>query len=200
MTPGLFILSSPLFKMFFHGSTKEKKQQQQKCFQRRRKRKQRRKPTAIIATENDDTLNPHLLNHVSCSSSSSSSSPTSSLSITALSPPPRPQTDSNEQDSGLTLPRTNGQQHPHPKKRVAEFNAFFQEIAQQGTLLDGMHAKTRTATLKKLDSPSRRCCVVYKCALKKEILAQGHMYVTEHHVCFKANIFGWLTRVSIKNF
>lgn len=38
---------------------------------------------------------------------------------------------------------------------------------------------------------------VYRCALQKDILVQGHMYVSEHHVCFKANIFGWITRVRI---
>lgn len=39
--------------------------------------------------------------------------------------------------------------------------------------------------------------LVYRCALQKDILVQGHMYVSEHHVCFKANIFGWITRVRI---
>jgi hypothetical protein len=37
----------------------------------------------------------------------------------------------------------------------------------------------------------------YKCALQKEILLQGHIYVSEHHVCFKSNIFGWVTNVTI---
>ncbi|KAL0084909.1 GRAM domain-containing protein [Phycomyces blakesleeanus] len=34
---------------------------------------------------------------------------------------------------------------------------------------------------------------VYKCAIQKEILHQGHIYVSEHHVCFRSNIFGWET-------
>ncbi|KAF7729895.1 hypothetical protein EC973_003629 [Apophysomyces ossiformis] len=33
----------------------------------------------------------------------------------------------------------------------------------------------------------------YKCALQKDILLQGHIYVSEHHICFKSNIFGWVT-------
>ena len=37
--------------------------------------------------------------------------------------------------------------------------------------------------------------IVYKCALQKEILLQGHIYITEHHLCFNANIFGWVTNV-----
>ncbi|KAI8143587.1 GRAM domain-containing protein [Fennellomyces sp. T-0311] len=36
---------------------------------------------------------------------------------------------------------------------------------------------------------------VYRCALQKDILVQGHLYVSEHHVCFKANIFGWVTNM-----
>ncbi|CDH55330.1 gram domain-containing protein [Lichtheimia corymbifera JMRC:FSU:9682] len=42
-----------------------------------------------------------------------------------------------------------------------------------------------------------RLLQVYRCALQKDILVQGHMYVSEHHVCFKANIFGWITRIAI---
>ncbi|OAD73499.1 hypothetical protein PHYBLDRAFT_181561 [Phycomyces blakesleeanus NRRL 1555(-)] len=34
---------------------------------------------------------------------------------------------------------------------------------------------------------------IYKCAIHKDILNQGHLYVSEHHVCFKSNIFGWVT-------
>lgn len=36
----------------------------------------------------------------------------------------------------------------------------------------------------------------YGCALQKEILLQGRLYISEHHLCFNANIFGWITNVS----
>ncbi|KAI9490646.1 GRAM domain-containing protein [Zychaea mexicana] len=36
---------------------------------------------------------------------------------------------------------------------------------------------------------------IYRCALHKDILIQGHLYVSEHHACFKANIFGWVTTI-----
>lgn len=36
----------------------------------------------------------------------------------------------------------------------------------------------------------------FGCALQKEILVQGRLYVSEHHLCFYANIFGWVTHVS----
>jgi hypothetical protein len=36
----------------------------------------------------------------------------------------------------------------------------------------------------------------YSCALQKEILVQGRMYITQNWVCFYANIFTWETLVS----
>src|ERR1700694_377468 len=36
----------------------------------------------------------------------------------------------------------------------------------------------------------------YSCALSKEILVQGRMYVSEHYICFNSNIFGWVTNVN----
>jgi len=37
----------------------------------------------------------------------------------------------------------------------------------------------------------------YGCALQKEILLQGRMYVSEGHICFNSNIFGWVTTLVI---
>ena len=36
----------------------------------------------------------------------------------------------------------------------------------------------------------------YGCALQRDILIQGRLYISENHVCFHANIFGWVTDVS----
>lgn len=36
----------------------------------------------------------------------------------------------------------------------------------------------------------------YGCALQREILIQGRLYISENHICFHANIFGWLTDLS----
>lgn len=38
----------------------------------------------------------------------------------------------------------------------------------------------------------------YSCALQKEILVQGRMYVSQGFLSFHANIFGWETQTSIK--
>ncbi|EIW77611.1 GRAM-domain-containing protein [Coniophora puteana RWD-64-598 SS2] len=37
----------------------------------------------------------------------------------------------------------------------------------------------------------------YSCALQREILIQGRLYVSENHICFHANIFGLVTDLSI---
>ena len=38
----------------------------------------------------------------------------------------------------------------------------------------------------------------YGCALQREILIQGRLYISEHHLSFYANIFGWVTSVSMR--
>lgn len=35
------------------------------------------------------------------------------------------------------------------------------------------------------------------CALSKDILIQGRMYISEHYVCFNSNILGWVTNLII---
>ncbi|KAH8915757.1 hypothetical protein BT69DRAFT_850130 [Atractiella rhizophila] len=37
----------------------------------------------------------------------------------------------------------------------------------------------------------------YGCALQREILLQGRLYISEQHLCFHANIFGWVTNLII---
>jgi len=37
----------------------------------------------------------------------------------------------------------------------------------------------------------------YGCALQKEILLQGRLYVSERHICFYSNILGWVTTLVI---
>lgn len=38
----------------------------------------------------------------------------------------------------------------------------------------------------------------YSCALQREILIQGRLYVTQNYLCFYANIFRWEKCISIK--
>ncbi|KAK4317551.1 hypothetical protein Pmani_011394 [Petrolisthes manimaculis] len=61
--------------------------------------------------------------------------------------------------------------------------------------------KSRSEDLKRLfkDLPSdERLIVDYSCALQKDILVHGRLYVTPNYFCFYSKIFGWETFVSIK--
>jgi hypothetical protein len=44
---------------------------------------------------------------------------------------------------------------------------------------------------------NERLLVDYACAMQKEILAQGRMYISLNYMCFHANIFGWETNVGL---
>lgn len=61
--------------------------------------------------------------------------------------------------------------------------------------------KSRSEDFKKLfgEVPTdERLVVDYSCALQKEILVQGRLYVTQNFLCFYANIFGWETNLTVK--
>ena len=37
----------------------------------------------------------------------------------------------------------------------------------------------------------------FSCAVSKDILVQGKMYLSDHYVCFNSNILGWVTNLVI---
>ena len=43
--------------------------------------------------------------------------------------------------------------------------------------------------------PDEHLLVDYSCALQREILAHGRLYISLNYVCFRANIIGWETTV-----
>lgn len=59
-------------------------------------------------------------------------------------------------------------------RRNADFHALFPSVDEGDYLIDD-----------------------YGCALSKDILVQGRLYVSENYLCFHANIFGWTTDVVI---
>ncbi|KAG2174239.1 hypothetical protein INT43_004260, partial [Umbelopsis isabellina] len=68
-------------------------------------------------------------------------------------------------------------------KRNAEFHALFRSVPEDDLLIEGVEERGQFQTL------------YYGCALQKEILVQGRIYISEHHICFNANIFGWVTNL-----
>ncbi|VEU19491.1 DEKNAAC100554 [Brettanomyces naardenensis] len=60
------------------------------------------------------------------------------------------------------------------EKRDSSFHSVFPNISSSERLLDD-----------------------FSCALSREILLQGRLYVSEHYVCFNSNLLGWITSVVI---
>ena len=75
-------------------------------------------------------------------------------------------------------------------KRNQDFHDLFPTIPTDDYLIDGV---------------SFACCssngfnnfLDYGCALQRDILIQGRLYISENHLCFYANIFGWVTTLVI---
>lgn len=60
------------------------------------------------------------------------------------------------------------------EKRTREFHQIFKEVPKSEELIDD-----------------------FSCALLKDILVQGRMYLSKHYVCFNSNILGWVTNLII---
>lgn len=76
---------------------------------------------------------------------------------------------------------TNGQSQTRVKsqkianeKRQTEFHQMFKQIPLNEKLIED-----------------------YSCALQKEILVQGRLYISDAHICFNSNILGWVTNFVI---
>jgi hypothetical protein len=76
-------------------------------------------------------------------------------------------------------------------KRNADFHEVFPSIPEGDYLIEGERSFfPKSMCLRLLFSD-------YGCALQREILIQGRIYISENHICFHANIFGWITDVSV---
>lgn len=68
--------------------------------------------------------------------------------------------------------------YPSYKSRTEDFKKLFREISNTGD--------------------DERLIVDYSCAIQKDILVHGRLYVTQNYLCFHANIIVWETRLSIR--
>ena len=59
-------------------------------------------------------------------------------------------------------------------KRNADFHALFPSLPEDDYLIE-----------------------TYSCAISRDLLIQGRMYVSEAHLCFHSNIFGWITSFTV---
>ncbi|KAK9461952.1 uncharacterized protein V1516DRAFT_281644 [Lipomyces oligophaga] len=72
-----------------------------------------------------------------------------------------------------TSQRVTGWAFANPKRNL-EFHQLFRSVPKDDYLIED-----------------------YGCALSREILLQGRMYISAQHVCFNSNIFGWVTNLVI---
>ncbi|KAH7050736.1 GRAM domain-containing protein, partial [Linnemannia elongata] len=84
----------------------------------------------------------------------------------------------NSKQNSLDYPRDDDFSHISflyaNEKRFGDFHSLFRSVPDDEKLIED-----------------------YGCALQKEILVQGRLYISENHVCFYANIFGWVTTLVI---
>ncbi|CAH0553389.1 unnamed protein product [Brassicogethes aeneus] len=103
------------------------------------------------------------------------------VSSTELTPP--------SELKGDSVPSSKERKEPRGKKKSSWFNSFYPTY------------KSRSEDFKRIfkEVPDdERLVVDYSCALQKEILVHGRLYITQNYLCFYANIFGWGTNVSLK--
>ena len=60
------------------------------------------------------------------------------------------------------------------KKRNREFHQLFKSVPEEDSLIED-----------------------YSCALQREIILAGRLYISESHICFSSNILGWVTTLVI---
>ena len=78
------------------------------------------------------------------------------------------------------------------KKRNADFHELFPSIPEGDYLIEGESEPI---------SPIRIFYTMpmadYDCALHRETLIHGRLYLSENHICFYASKFGWITDVCL---
>ena len=77
-------------------------------------------------------------------------------------------------------------------KRNTDFHELFSSIPDGDYLIEGAHHHFYHAHIVRVTATTD-----YGCALQREILIQGRIYISENHICFHANIFGWITDVCL---
>ncbi|SCZ87648.1 BZ3500_MvSof-1268-A1-R1_Chr2-2g05114 [Microbotryum saponariae] len=86
-----------------------------------------------------------------------------------------PDTNDSPSMSESIKDRISEDHHPSPKVSNFKFHKLFaSEIPDDDELIED-----------------------YRCALQKDVLVQGRLYLSEHYLAFKANILGWQTSVCI---
>lgn len=76
------------------------------------------------------------------------------------------------------------------RRRETEFRGLFPSLDAEEQLIECMSLI--------IYGLLHKCRLAFSCALNREILIHGRLYLSERHICFNANILGWVTNVRIK--
>lgn len=69
-------------------------------------------------------------------------------------------------------------------------------VSSEFSFADGSKNNEFHQTFKEI-SAEEKLIMTFGCALSKDILVQGRVYLSEAHLCFNSNILGWVTNVVI---
>jgi hypothetical protein len=123
------------------------------------------------------TTSPTMMSYRKTSKSKRRGTSTSSVDVTdsPLSEEPKPYA-SNAYDLNLYVDEKfkDTSYHYATIPRNEEFHKLFKSITADDRLLDD-----------------------FSCALSRDILLQGRIYVSEHNICFNSNLLGWVTNLII---
>ncbi|KAI8891355.1 GRAM-domain-containing protein [Backusella circina FSU 941] len=128
-------------------------------------------------------------------------------------PLPRRRSSFSTERSADTLdkPLLTQRSHPHLRRKIrrgSDITAAEESISSDSSFLTAANTESRITlandkrnndfhSLFRSVPDGERLIDDYGCALQKEILLQGRIYISERHICFNANIFGWITNLVI---
>uniref|UniRef100_A0A8C9PK49 GRAM domain containing 1A n=1 Tax=Spermophilus dauricus TaxID=99837 RepID=A0A8C9PK49_SPEDA len=108
-------------------------------------------------------------------------------------PPPEPEPGTMVEKGSDSSSEKSGMSGTPPHHQLGKMQSWYSMLSPT--------YKQRNEDFRKLFSKlpeAERLIVDYSCALQREILLQGRLYLSENWICFYSNIFRWETTISIQ--
>ncbi|XP_013870515.1 GRAM domain-containing protein 1B isoform X9 [Austrofundulus limnaeus] len=154
--------------------------------------------TPLIREERSDSA----AEKISTASNSNKSSPTCSPVLRKRSRSPTPQSQEGENMV------EKGSDHSSDKSPSTPEQVVQRTYSVQSARSGGKNSKVLSPTYKQRNEDFRklfkqlpdteRLIVDYSCALQRDILLQGRLYLSENWICFYSNIFRWETLLTVR--
>ncbi|ORX98240.1 hypothetical protein K493DRAFT_313735 [Basidiobolus meristosporus CBS 931.73] len=155
--------------------------------------------TASAITTNPPALTLEQLEQINCSSQNSqvNNSSTASEKI----PSDSDGASSEQADDLSNMSRSGSLRKSNRSRSKSDATTDFEDTASTDAANLNAAAKKRNADFHNLfkNVPLNEILIEdYSCAIQKDILVHGRMYITEDYVCFYANIFGFVTNIVVE--